>query len=108
MKTFATKEKRSAPAVSTSHHYVHHPMGAAQKVQQVNMRKILRPDEVQAKPDIGEADSKYEQETDHAVADLHVPAISGIPGGGPSGAPLIQRSENEEPEEELQLAVGRG
>ena len=32
------------------------------------MRKILRPDEVQAKPDIGENDGKYKQEADR-VAD---------------------------------------
>ena len=99
MKTFATKEKRSAPGVGKARPYVHHPMEPA---QQAAMRKILRPDEVRTKQDIGEPDGKYEQETDHAVADLPVPAISGISPGVPSGVTPIQRSENEEPEEELQ------
>ena len=102
MKTFASKEKRQTPAVSRSHHYVHHPMGPVQQAQQAAMRKILRPAEVQTKPDFGEYDGKYEQETDHAVAGLPVPAISGLPPGGPGGAAPIQRLENEEPEEELQ------
>ena len=66
------------------------------------MRKFLRSDEVQAKPNIGEPEVKYEQETDHAMADLPVPSISGISQGGPCGAAPIQRSESEEPEEELQ------
>jgi hypothetical protein len=98
MKTFAAKDKRSAPAVRNARPYVHHPKGPVQQAQQAAMRKILRPDEVQAKPDIGEPDSKHEQEADHVAADLPVPAISGMLGGA---APL-QRSENEEPEEELQ------
>lgn len=38
-----------------------------QQAQQAVMRKILRPDEVQAKPDIGEPDSKYEQAADHVA-----------------------------------------
>ena len=66
------------------------------------MRKILRPDEVQAMPDIGEIGGKYEQENDLAIADLPVSAISGIPPSGLGGAAPIQRSENEKPEEELQ------
>ncbi len=101
MKTFAANEKRSAPSVSRSHLYVHHPMGPVQQGQQAAMRKILQPDEVQAKPDFGENDGKYQQEADHVVEDLLVPAISGMPPGVPGGAP-IQRSENEEPERELQ------
>jgi len=106
MKTFTTKEKRSAPAVRKARSYVHHPMGPVQQAQQAAMRKILQPNEVQAKPDIGENDDKYEQDTSHVAdrvtADLPVPAISGIPTDGPGGAPPLQRSENEEPEEELQ------
>ena len=38
------------------------------QAQQAAMRNILRPDEVQAKSDIGELDGKYDQEADH-VAD---------------------------------------
>ncbi len=71
--------------------------------QQAATSKILQPDEVQAKPDIGEPDGKYEQETGLAMADLPVSAISGMPPDGPGGgAPPLQRSESEEPEEELQ------
>ena len=102
MKTFATKEKRPAPAARKARPYVHHPMGPVQRAQQAAMREILRPDEVQAKPDIGENDGKFEQEIDHAAANLPVSAISGMPPGGPGCAPALQRSETEEPEEELQ------
>jgi len=77
-------------------------MGSVQQAKQAAMRKILRPDEVQAKPDIGEPDGKYVQETNHVMADLHVSAISDILRGEPGGRSPIQRSENEEPEEELQ------
>lgn len=68
METFASKEKRQTPATSKSHHYLHHPIDPVQQVQQAAIRKILRPDEVQAKSDIGENDGKYKQETDR-VAD---------------------------------------
>ncbi len=104
MKTFASKEKRQMPATRTSHHYVHHPMGPVQKAQQSDMRKILRPDEVQGNSDIGENDGNYGQESDH-VADrvaayLPVPAISGMPAGSLGGIASLQRAEGEEPEEE--------
>ena len=103
MKTFAANEKRSAPAASRSHHYVHHPMGPVQQGQQAAMRKILQPNEVQVKPDISEYDGKFEQEVDQFASDLPVSAISGIPPpGGPGGAPPLQRSDNEEPEKKLQ------
>ena len=67
MKTFTSKEKRRAPAACKSYHYVHHPMGHAQKVQQGVIRKILQPDEVHAKPDIGEPDGIYGQQVDHVA-----------------------------------------
>lgn len=102
MKTFAAKKQKLAPAVHKPHRNVHHPIGPVQQAQQVAMRKILRPDEVQAKSDIDENDSKYEQETEYAVADLPATAISDIPPGGPGGESPLQRAESEEPEEELQ------
>ena len=102
MKTFATKEKQSAPAVRNARPYVHRPIGPVQKAQQAAMRKILRPDEVQAKPDTREHDGKYEQEADQVAAHLRAPAISGMPAVGHGGIAPLQRSENEEPEEVLQ------
>ncbi len=94
------------PAARNARPYVHHPIEPVQQAHQAAMRKILRPNEVQAKPDIGENDSKYEQETGHVVdrvaADLSVPAISGMPTDVHGGVATIQRLENEEPEEELQ------
>jgi len=102
METFASKEKRQTPVASRSHHYAHHPMAPMQQRQQTAMQKILRPDEVHAKPDNSESDGKYGHEIGHAMTSLPVAAISGISTGGPGGAPPIQRSENEESEEELQ------
>lgn len=67
MKTFASK-KQSAPAVSRSHHYVHHPIGLMQQSQQVEIRRIIRATGAQAKLTIGEPNDKYEQKADH-VAD---------------------------------------
>jgi hypothetical protein len=77
-------------------------MGPVKQAQWAAMRKILRPDEVQAKPDIGENGGKYEQEPGRLLADFPVSAISGTPPGGPGGEPLLQRAKSEEPEEELQ------
>ena len=106
MKTLNVKEKRSAPATRRAQPSCFGYVGPRVKSQQAVMRKILRPDEVLAKPDISENDDKSEQEVDNVadrvVADLPVSAISGIPTGGLGGAAPIQRSENEEPEEELQ------
>ena len=90
MKTFAVKEQRRAPAARKSHHYVHHPMGPAQQAQQAAMRKILRTDEVQAKTDIGEPDSKYEQEADR-IADQ----VIAMPD------PKLQRQPENAEEEEI-------
>jgi hypothetical protein len=53
MKTFAANEKRLSAAACNARPYVHHPIGPAQLSQQAAMRKILRPDEVQAKPNTG-------------------------------------------------------
>ncbi len=47
MKTFATKEKRSAPTARKARPYVHHPMGPAQQAQQMEIRRILRSTGVQ-------------------------------------------------------------
>ena len=74
------------------HAHVHHSMGPTQQAQQAAMRKILRPDEVQAKPDIGENDGKYKQEADR-VAD----AVMRMP------EPQLQRQPVEEDEEEEEV-----
>lgn len=90
MKTFATKEKRSAPAARKSHSYVHHPMGPVQQAQQAEIRRILRSTGAQAKLTIVQPNDKYEQEADR-VADQ----VMRMP------EPKLQRqSENEEEEEE--------
>lgn len=59
---------RQTPTTNRLHNYDHHPMVPVHQAQQAVMRKILQPDELKVKPDIGETESKYEQETDH-VAD---------------------------------------
>jgi hypothetical protein len=87
MKTFAAKKQKLAPAAHKSHHNVHHPMGHAQQAQQLAMRKILRPDKVQAKPDINENDGKYEQQADRiANAVMRMPE------------PTLQRQPDEHPQ----------
>jgi hypothetical protein len=86
MKTFASKEKRSAPTVRKARSYVHHPMGPAQQAQQAEIRRILRSTGAQAKLTIGQPNDKYEQEADR-VADQ----VMAMPD------PKLQRQpENEE------------
>lgn len=89
MKTFAVKEKRSAPTVRKARPYVHHPMGPAQQTQQAEIRRILRSTGAQAKLTIGQPNDKYEQEADH-VADQ----VMTMPD------PKLQRQPEEEEEEE--------
>jgi hypothetical protein len=68
MKTFATSEKRSAPAVRKARPYVHHPIGPVLQAQQADIRRILRSTGAQAKLTIGRPNDKYEQEADR-IAD---------------------------------------
>jgi len=105
MKTHATKQKRAVPAMSRTHHYVHHPIGPVQRAQQATMRKILRPDVEQTKADINEHDGNYALDAEHAVADLPVATISNIPPYSSGDVPPVQKSETEDeiqplPEEE--------
>jgi len=119
MKTFASKEKRSAPAVGKVRSYVHHPMGPAQQVQRAEIRRILRSTDAQAKLTISQPNDKYEQEADR-VADqvmaMPDPKLQCQPEGEEEEetlqtklladriTPLVQRQEEppEEEEEELQ------
>jgi outer membrane protein OmpA-like peptidoglycan-associated protein len=92
MKTFASKEKRSAPAARKTRPYVHHPMSPVQQTQQAEIRRILRCTGAQAKLTIGQPNDKYEQEADR-VADQ----VMAMPD------PKLQRQpENEEEEEAIQ------
>ncbi len=92
MKTFATKDKRSAPAVRKARPYVHHPIGPVQLAQRAEIRRILRSTGAQAKLTVGQPNDKYEQEADR-VADQ----VMRMP------EPKLQRqSEPEEEEETLQ------
>ncbi|MDH3476636.1 MAG: DUF4157 domain-containing protein, partial [Rhodospirillales bacterium] len=92
MKTFATQEKRPAPAARKARPYVHHPMGPVQRAQQAEIRRILRSTGAQAKLTIGQPNDKYEQEADR-VADR----VTAMPD------PRLQRQpEAEEEEETLQ------
>jgi hypothetical protein len=68
MKTFATKDKRSAPAVRKTRPYVHHSKDPVQHAQQAEIRRILRSTGAQAKLTIGQPKDKFEQEADR-VAD---------------------------------------
>jgi hypothetical protein len=70
MKTFATKEKRSAPPAHKARPYVHHPMGPVQQAQHAEIRHILRSTVVQAKLTIGQPNDKYEQEADRITDEV--------------------------------------
>ena len=95
MKTFASKEKRSAHAVRKARPYVHHPTGPAQQAQQAEIHRILRSTGVQAKLTVGQPNDKYEQEADR-VADQ----VMAMP------EPKLQRqSEPEEEEEAIQTKL---
>ncbi len=87
MKTFAANEKQSTSNGHKSHHSLYRSMDPA---QQIAMRKILRPDEVQAKSVTDENDGNYVIEANRVM--------EGLSGG----AALLQKSESEEPDEELQ------
>ncbi len=89
MKTFASKEKRLAPAARKARTYVHHPMGPVQQAQQAEIHRILRSTGAQAKLTIGRPNDKYEQEADR-VADR----VMALPD------PRLQRQAEEEEEEE--------
>jgi hypothetical protein len=90
MKTFATKEKRSASEVRKIRPYVHHPMGAVQLAQRAEIRRILRSNGAQAKLTIGPSNDKYEQEADRVADD-----VMRMPD------PTLQRQPMEEEEDEL-------
>jgi hypothetical protein len=65
MKTFAVKEKRSAPSTrSPSQPSRFSYVGPRQKTQQAEIRSILRSTGAPAKLSIGQPNNKYEQEAD--------------------------------------------
>lgn len=88
MKTFASKEKRSAPVVGKARSYVHHPMGSAQQAQQAEIRRILRSTGAQAKLTIGQPNDKYEQEADR-IADQ----VMAMPDTRLQRQPLKEKNE---------------
>jgi len=90
MKTFASKEKRSAPAVRKTRPYVHHPMGPVQQAQRAEIHRILHSTGAQAKLTIGPSNDRYEQEADR-VADR----VLAMPD------PKLQRQPEVEEEEEV-------
>ncbi len=121
MKTFASKEKRSAPTTRKARPYVHYPMGPAQQAQQAEICRILRSTGAQAKLTIGQPNDKYEQEADR-VADqvmaMPEPKLQCQPEGEEEEetlqtkpladqiTPLVQRQE-EPPEEEEEILQGK-
>ena len=69
MKSFAVKEKRSAPvARNRSHVFRFGHRGPESKAQQAEIHNILRSTGAQAKLTIGQPNDKYEQEADR-IAD---------------------------------------
>jgi len=91
MKTFALKEKRSAPATVGRRPYAHAPFGPVQRAQQERIGRILRSTGAQARLTIGQPNDRYEQEADR-VADQ----VMAMPDPG-----LQRQPENEEEEETL-------
>jgi hypothetical protein len=89
MKTFASKEKRSAPAVRKTRPYVHYPLWPVQQVQRAEIHRILRSSGAQAKLTIGQPNDKYEQEADRAADQ-----VMAMPD------PQLQRQPEDEVEEE--------
>ncbi len=67
MKTFATSEKKSAPAGRKTRPYVHHPMGSVQVAQRAEIRGILHSTGAQTKLSIGQPNDKYEQEANRVA-----------------------------------------
>lgn len=90
MKTFATKDKHSAPATHRSRPSRFGYRGPEVKAQQAKIRRILRSTGAQAKLTIGQPNDKYEQETDR-VADQVMRM---------SDADVAQRQPEKEAEEE--------
>ena len=116
MKTFASKEKRSAPAARKVCPYVHHPMGPSQQAQRGEIRRILRSMGAQAKLTIGQPNDKYEQEADR-VADqvMMMPQPQAVSSGTPGIQRACPKCEEEglkrqpiEEEEELQAKATSG
>lgn len=68
MKTFAVKEKRSAPVIRRSQPSRFGRHGPEVKAQQAEIRRILRGPRVQAKLTIGAPEDRYEREADR-IAD---------------------------------------
>ena len=113
MKTFASKEKRSAPTTHKARPYVHHPISPVQLAQQAEIRRILRSTGAQAKLTIGQPNDKYEQEADRVADQVMAMPDLGIQRQPPEDEEnLIQTKPNEsllqrqpgeeEDEEELQ------
>ncbi|MDH3523542.1 MAG: hypothetical protein OES32_08135 [Acidobacteriota bacterium] len=87
MKSFATADKRSAPAAHRQHHYVHHPMGPGQQARRAEIRRILGSAGAQAKLTIGQPDDNYERAEDRApgaLPSLESTLDSSKNGGQPS------------------------
>ena len=59
MKAFTVKQTHAAHAARKARPYAHHPMGPLHHAQRTAMRKILRPDEMQAESDMGQTDGNY-------------------------------------------------
>ena len=92
MKTFATKDKHSAPATLRSRPSRFGYVGPRVKAQQAEIRRILRSTGAQARLTVGQPNDKYEREADR-VADQ----VMAMPD------PKLQRQpEAEEEEETLQ------
>jgi len=94
-----TLAKNIKPSVSTTHvasPYVHHPQGPEQKAQQVILRQILRPEQIQTKAD-------NEQEEEPVQAKLIQRQAENEEEEEPAQTKLIQRQkENKEEEEPAQ------
>jgi len=117
MKTFAANEKRSAPAVSRSQPSRFGYRGPEVKVQQAEIRAILRSTGAQAKLTVGQPNDKYEQEADRVAEQVMTMPKPAPPQGAYFGygdekvqtkplvqtiTPLIQRQSIEEEEEPIQ------
>ena len=89
MKTFASKEKRPAPAAHVQHHYVHHPIGPAQQAQEADHvadQVMAMPDpKLQRQPEEEEKEKMAQAKRDSgpSIASSSVESgINSIRGGG--------------------------
>lgn len=97
MKTFAVKEKRSAPASRRSRPSRFGYVGPQVKEQQAEIRRILHSTGAQAKLTIGQPNDKYEQEADRvAEAVMWMPEPKSVSGGASHIQQACPRCEEEE------------